>query len=337
MNNGTFKNHKSIIAVIGAGSWGTALAIVLARNGYRVNLWDKEKNDLKAMAKERVNRRYLPGISLPENIAIHLSLREAVKSSSDILLAVPSQSFHQVLQSLKPLLHINVRIIWGTKGLDKTGKLLHEVVRKTLGEIPMAVISGPTFAHEVAQGLPTAVTVAATDKTFAKACVNYLHNPTFRVYTSMDIVGVQIGGLVKNSLAIATGISDGMGFGANARSALITRGLAELMRFGSALGGKVETFMGLAGLGDLVLTCTDDQSRNRRFGLAVGKGSDLKIAEKAIGQVVEGIANTKLIHEKAKQLHIDMPIVTQVYNILYSNLSPKKAVKALLGRSPKME
>lgn len=328
---------KKHIAVVGAGSWGTALAIVLARNGFQVNLWDIEKADLKAMIKERVNRRYLPGIPLPDNIAVHLSLKEAVKHCRDILLVVPSQAFHKVLKDLKPFTHATTRIAWGTKGLDKSGKLLHEVAQKTLGKIPMAVVSGPTFAHEVAQGLPTAITVAGTDKTFTKACVNYLHNPAFRVYTSDDIVGVQIGGVVKNSLAIATGISDGMGFGANARSALITRGLAELMRFGKALGAKTETLMGLAGLGDLVLTCTDDQSRNRRFGLAIGKGSDAATAEQAIGQVVEGIANTKLIYDKAKQLHIEMPIVEQVYNILYSKLSPQKAVKALLGRPSKTE
>lgn len=325
------------IVVLGTGSWGTALAIVLARNGVKVNLWGFFQEEVENIKKNHINSRYLPDIELPKNIDLYSDIREAVSGVNDILSVVPSNVFHATLESLKPYMTDSSRISWATKGFDSSGRLLHESVKEVLGDIPMAVLSGPTFAREVALGLPTAVTIASSNDDFGRDLAGLFHNDTFRVYTSKDVVGVQVGGAVKNVLAIAIGIADGMGFGANARAALITRGLAELTRLGVALGGKFETFMGLTGLGDLVLTCTDNQSRNRRFGINIGKGMDRISAEKAIDQVVEGIINADLIHLVTQKLGIEMPISELVYRILHESLSPKKAVEALLTRERKPE
>lgn len=325
----------SAIAVIGSGSWGKALSMLLARNGNTVRLWGIEV-EIKSLMQ---NRRgiYLSEIELPENISLFLDLKEALYEVRDVLIAVPSFAFRETLKLIKPYLASNARLFWGTKGIDSSDKLLHEVVKEELGDIPVAVLSGPTFALEVARGLPTAITVAVTDHNFAQDLSRYLHGGNFRVYISDDLIGVQICGAVKNVLAIAVGMSDGLGFGSNARCALITRGLAEMMRLGKALGGKTETFMGLAGLGDLVLTCTDDKSRNRRFGLAVGRGVKREQAEREIKQVVEGISNAKSVYLLAQSFKIDMPITQQVYRILCENLSLQDAVSALFQRSQKSE
>lgn len=325
------------VAVIGTGSWGTALAILIARNGYCVRLWGCEPNEIKDLKENRRNSRYLGDIQLPEKITIDDDLSSILNNCNDIIIAVPSHAFQSLLQLIHPLIQNKdkIRFAWGTKGLDTEHKLLHETASEIIGKRPMAIISGPSFAKEVAEGLPTAVTVAATDNQFAEDLANYLHNETFRVYLSNDLIGIEICGAVKNVLAIAIGIAAGMGLGANSRAALMTRGLAELTRLGLALGGKQETFMGLAGIGDLILTCTDDQSRNRRFGLAIGKGTLAKEAEQSIGQIVEGIANTKEVYLLAKSKNVEMPIVEQVYKILYENLSPKDALKTLLSRSRK--
>ena len=328
---------STTIAVIGTGSWGTALAIHLARNGYQVNLWGKFQDEVDAIISTKRNDRYLPGIAIPDNITACTDIVAALKDVRDILIVVPSHVFHSTLQLIKPYLHSNTRIAWATKGLDENDELLSKAVQEVCGDLPMAVLSGPTFALEVARAMPTAITAASNDKNFAQDLVQYFHNEKFRVYTSSDLIGVQVGGNIKNVLAIAVGIADGMGFGANARAALITRGLVELMRLGVALGGKQETFVGLAGLGDLVLTCTDNQSRNRRFGLAVGSGQDRVTAEKNIGQVVEGIFNAKSAYLLAKRMQIEMPITEQVYKILYENISAAEALKSLLNRTPKVE
>lgn len=323
------------VAVIGSGSWGTALAMLLARNGCAVRLWGIEA-EIKSLMR---NRRgiYLSEIELPAVISLFLDLKEALRDVRDVLIVVPSFAFRETLKLIRPYLSNNARLFWGTKGIDSSDKLLHEVVKEELGNIPVAVLSGPTFALEVARGLPTAIAIAVTDRDFAKDLSRYLHGGNFRVYISDDLIGVQICGAVKNVLAIAVGISDGLGFGANARCALITRGLAEMMRLGKALGGKTETFMGLAGLGDLVLTCTDDKSRNRRFGLAVGRGIKREQAEREIQQVVEGISNAKSVYLLAQSLKIDMPITQQVYRILYENFSLQDAVSVLFQRSQKNE
>ena len=259
------------IAVLGAGSWGSALAIQFARSGRPTLLWGRDPSHLAALAADRRNTRYLPDAPFPAQLAIEPDFGRAVADAVDILLAVPSNGFRATLERLRPLLKPGQRVAWATKGFElSTGRLPHEVAREVLGpDIPVAVLSGPTFASEVGRGLPTAMTVASPDEHFAAELVRSLSGQNFRGYTSPDIIGVEVGGAVKNVLAIGAGIADGMGYGANTRIALITRGLAEMTRLGVALGARPETFMGLAAMGDLVLTCTDDQSRNRRFGLAV--------------------------------------------------------------------
>ncbi|NIR28003.1 MAG: NAD(P)-dependent glycerol-3-phosphate dehydrogenase [Gammaproteobacteria bacterium] len=330
---------KQRIAVLGAGSWGTALAVLLARNGERVTLWARDREHVVQMQRERCNQRYLPGVGFAAGLSLCADLRAAVSGTRDVLVAVPSHAFRDVLQNLAPVLPANGRLVWATKGFEPGGaRLLHEVAESEVGaQVPAAVISGPTFAREVVQGLPTAVTIASRDPAFAEALIARFHNPRFRVYTSPDVVGVEVGGAVKNVLAIAAGIADGLGFGANTRAALITRGLAELMRLGAALGGQPETFMGLAGLGDLVLTCTDDQSRNRRVGLALGRGLSLDEAVASVGQVAEGVRTAREVRRLAARLDVDTPITEQVDRVLHEGIAPAQAVEALLSRAVRSE
>lgn len=327
------------ITVLGAGSWGTALALLLARNHQQVRLWDHDSQHMARLSAQGSNQEYLPDIKFPENLVIFSELSAALTDVQDILVVVPSNAFREVLQKIKPLLNSKIRIAWGTKGLDpQSSKLLHEVVEEIFGKkIPMALVAGPNFAKEVALDLPTATTLANNNSTFANDLLQRLRNPNFRVYVSEDMIGAEVCGAVKNVLAIAVGASDGLKLGANARCALITRGLAEMARLGTAVGGKRETFMGLAGMGDLVLTTTDDQSRNRRFGLALGAGQDLEKTKKQIGQVVEGMTNAKQVYELAKKHRVDMPICEQVYRVIYENLPITEAVKILLSRDPRSE
>jgi len=330
---------KPTVAVLGSGSWGTALAVHLARTGHRVILWGIETDELTAMARDRTNRRYLPGIDLPEGVEIEHDFERAVAQAEQLLLVVPSHAFREVLQRVKPALRPGQRVAWATKGFElTTGKLPHDVAREVLGpDVPTAVLSGPTFAKEVGAGLPTAMTVASADENYAMALARGLSGLNFRAYASSDMVGVEIGGATKNVLAIGAGISDGLGFGANTRVALITRGLVEMMRLGVALGADKDTFMGLAGLGDLVLTCTDDQSRNRRMGLALAAGKSSAQAQQEIGQVVEGVLAAKAVREVARRVGVEMPISEVIYRVLYEGLAPKDAVAALFRRTVKTE
>lgn len=331
---------KQVISVLGAGSYGTALAFCISRNGVKATMWGRGKEQMQLLAQSRENRKYLPGFRFPDNLSIESELETAVTSSRDLLLVVPSHSFADMLTAIKPFLTPQHRLVWATKGLEpETGRLLQDVATEILGDdIPLAVLSGPTFAKEMAAGLPTAITLASNDESFVNEMAEKLHSAnSFRVYKSTDFVGVQLGGAVKNVIAIGAGLSDGMGFGANARTALITRGLAELTRVGTELGAKPQTFMGMAGLGDLVLTCTDNQSRNRRFGLALGQGKGVEEAMTEIGQVVEGFRNTKEVQVLAQRLGIEAPITEQIYQILYQNKPVKEAAKALLGREIKFE
>jgi len=330
-------HSRAPIAILGAGSWGTALALLIARHGYPVRLWDRWSEQIDALISERENRHFLPGFPLPEAIQPMRGLHQTLAGVAEILVVVPSHGFSDLMRDLAPL-PAEVGLAWATKGLEPgTSRLLHQVALDALGERDLAVVSGPSFAGEVARNLPTAVTVASPRLTQAQRVAAYLHGDRFRVYTSDDLIGVQIGGAAKNVLAIATGIADGLGFGANTRAALITRGLAELTRLGLALGGRLETFMGLAGLGDLVLTCTDDQSRNRRLGLALAKGASLAQALETIGQEVEGVITARAIHDIAERLGIDMPISEQVYRVLYAGQTPAEATGALLARDSKSE
>jgi glycerol-3-phosphate dehydrogenase (NAD(P)+) len=332
-------NNSAPITIIGAGSWGTALAIQFARVGRPVKLWGRDPVQLKEMQSTRGNARYLPGIAFPEYLRVEQDLSAALHDSTDVLVAAPSHAFRELLLQLKPFAPSTLRLAWATKGFElDTGKLPHQVVADIFGaHIPMAVLSGPTFAKEVGAGLPTAMTVASSDVTFAMELAKSISDNRFRAYTSNDLTGVEVGGAVKNVLAIGTGMSDGLGFGANTRIALITRGLVEMTRLGVALGAQKETFMGLAGLGDLVLTCTDNQSRNRRFGLAFAAGTDTTLAQKEIGQVVEGYSASRAVMTVARQHQVDMPICTQVYRTLHEGLSPKEAVKELMSREIKPE
>lgn len=328
----------SPIAVLGAGSWGTALAIHLARNGQPVHLWGNSPEKIAAMQQARCNITFLPGIPLPSKLELYSDLAATLNKVNDILIAVPSHAFRQTLINIQPFITPHSRIVWATKGLDPLHhQLLHEVAQEILNDLPLAILSGPSFAKEVAIELPTAVALASQSITFTKDLIKRFHAKTFRVYHTNDLIGVQLGGAMKNVLAIAVGTSDGLGFGANARAALITRGLAEMVRLGIALGGLRETLMGLAGMGDLVLTCTDNQSRNRRLGLALGMGKTIEMAKQEIHQVIEGIQTAKEIYYLAKQQHVEVPITEQVYKILHQSLDPKTAVNNLLAREPKAE
>ncbi|MGX0000054.1 MULTISPECIES: NAD(P)H-dependent glycerol-3-phosphate dehydrogenase [Pantoea] len=331
--------HASI-SVIGAGSYGTALAITLARNGHPVLLWGHNPAHLAQLQAERCNSAFLPDVPFPDNLELEPDLASAIAASRDLLVVVPSHVFGDVLRQIKPHLRPESRIVWATKGLEReTGRLLQDVAREILGDdTPLAVISGPTFAKELAAGLPTAIALAATDATFAEDLQQKLHcGKSFRVYNNPDFIGVQLGGAVKNVIAIGAGISDGIGFGANARTALITRGLAEMSRLGAALGADPTTFMGMAGLGDLVLTCTDNQSRNRRFGLMLGQGEEVENAQRIIGQVVEGFKNTKEVRALAARVGVEMPITEQIYQVLYCGKPAREAALSLLGRTRKDE
>ncbi|MGL9774272.1 MAG: NAD(P)H-dependent glycerol-3-phosphate dehydrogenase [Sodalis sp. (in: enterobacteria)] len=326
--------------VIGAGSYGTALAITLVRNGHEVLLWGHDPAHIQALEAARCNQAFLPGVPFPPTLRLEASLPTALAASRDVLIVVPSHVFGSVLTELKPHLRQDARIVWATKGLEaETGRLLQEVAREVLGDqIPLAVLSGPTFARELAAGLPTAIALAATDTTFGADLQRLLHcGKSFRVYSNPDLIGVQLGGAVKNVIAIGAGISDGIGFGANARTALITRGLAEMSRLGAAMGAEPGTFMGMAGLGDLVLTCTDNQSRNRRFGMLLGQGVGVEAAQETIGQVVGGYRNTKEVLALAGRYGVEMPITEQIYQVLYQNKNAHQAALTLLGRAQKDE
>ncbi|MBY5947166.1 NAD(P)H-dependent glycerol-3-phosphate dehydrogenase [Photobacterium rosenbergii] len=328
------------MAVLGAGSYGTSLAISLARNGANVILWGHEPEHMAQLEMDRANEAFLPGVAFPDSLIVTTDLEQAVKASRDLLVVVPSHVFGEVLGNVKAHLRDDSRICWATKGLEpETGRLLKDVAVEALGEqVPLAVLSGPTFAKELAAGMPTAISVASPDDEFVRDLQDKIHcSKTFRVYSNSDFTGMQLGGAVKNVIAIGAGMSDGIGFGANARTALITRGLAEMSRLGAALGAQPETFMGMAGLGDLVLTCTDNQSRNRRFGLALGQGKDVDQAQEEIGQVVEGYRNTKEVWVLSQRMGVEMPITEQIYQVLYKGKDAREAAKDLLAREKKDE
>ena len=333
------KTKNKNITVLGAGSWGTALALLLARNGLQVTLWGHQQTHIDQMHKDRSNDRYLPQSPFPGNLAVTSDLAAAVSGSHTVLVVVPSRVFREILQAIAPLISASTRVVWATKGIElSSGKFLHTVARELLGnERDLAFIAGPSFAKEVANDQPTAATVASENESFAMELASMLHSPAFRAYTTTDMIGAQLGGATKNVLAIAVGMAEGLGFGANARSALITRGLAEMMRLGMALGAKPETLVGLAGVGDLILTCTDNQSRNRRFGLGIGKGLSIAEVVLSIDQEIEGVDASAGIYRLAQKHGVEMPITEQVYKVLHEGLSPKDAAHNLLIREQKPE
>jgi len=326
--------------VIGAGAWGTALAILLARQGLSVVLWGHDPQKMQVLASERTHARYLPGITFPPTLTVATQGLAQAFSACDavmVIIAVPSTAFESILIELRPFLTEKTCLISATKGLSEEGILFSTVITQALPGVPFAFLSGPSFATEVAKGLPTAVVIGTSFPLLGQKLLQALHSEKFRVYLSDDIIGVQLGGALKNVLAIAVGMSEGLGYGANARSALITRGLAELCRLGEKLGAQVPTLMGLSGVGDLVLTCTDNQSRNRRFGVLLGQGQSCEQAQTQIGQVVEGKMNVKQVMRLAEKLRVELPICQQVYKVLFEGLSPSQSVNNLLSRSPTQE
>ena len=321
------------IAVLGAGSWGTALAIQLARNGHNIRLWDIASDHVERLRALRENTDYLPGFPLADNIEPETDFATAVGDAPYLLVAIPSKGFRGLLQNLKSLVDDSRLLFWASKGFEiESGKLLHEVLIEELPLQHYGVVSGPTFAAEVARGLPAAIACAGNDPQSSETFAALLRGHHFRAYTSDDIIGVELGGALKNVLAIAVGASDGLGFGANTRAALMTRGLSEIMELGTRLGARRETLMGLAGLGDMILTCTDNQSRNRRFGLAIGEGKNVSQAEIEVGQTVEGLRAAKAIYQKSRELGLELPIFDEVYHVLYEGKDPQVAVRDLESR-----
>jgi len=330
---------KPSVAVLGSGSWGTALASLIARNGHPTVIWGRSADQIASINDRHENTRYLPGIPLPENLRATGDLAEAVAGADLVLVVTPSHAFAETLRALAPYRRPNAGVAWATKGFEPgSGRFLHEVAAEVLGDdVPLAVVTGPSFAKEVAQGLPTAVTVHSDDEAFTLEVAEALHGPTFRAYTGNDMLGAELGGAMKNVLAVATGVADGMDLGLNARAGLITRGLNEMLRLNVALGGRAETLMGLAGLGDLVLTCTGDLSRNRRLGLALGRGQSIKEAVAAIGQVVESMQTADEVMRLGERHGLDLPISDLVHRVLHEEITPIEGLRMLLSREQKPE
>ena len=327
------------VAVLGAGSWGTALASLLARNGHDTVIWGRDAAQIRSINEAHENTRYLPGISLPETLRASGDLAASVRAADFILVVTPSHAFKETVQALAPHRKPGVGVAWASKGFEPgSGRFLHEVAGDILGgDVPLAVVTGPSFAKEVTQGLPTAVTVHSDDADFAQTVAEALHGPAFRAYTGNDMMGAELGGAMKNVLAVATGVADGMGLGLNARAGLITRGLNEMLRLNHALGGRAETLMGLAGLGDLVLTSTGDLSRNRRLGLALGRGQSIEEAVASIGQVVESIQTCDEVMRLADRFDMDLPISALVQRVLHQDITPREGLQMLLAREQKPE
>jgi glycerol-3-phosphate dehydrogenase (NAD(P)+) len=329
-------SSEPTFAVLGAGSWGTALALHLSRQGIDVVMWSRDHDQVTAMDAAHCNQKYLPGFDFPASLNVTADLKQAMQADV-VLMNVPSRAFEALAGQMKPFMKDSTQLLTATKGLSSQSEMLTAVVKRVLGSNDFAVLSGPSFAKEVAAELPTAVNIASENAAYAKRLATIFSTHSFRVYTNSDVVGVQLGGALKNVLAVAVGVSDGLGFGANARSALITRGLAEMMRFAETFGAKAETLMGLSGLGDLILTCTDNQSRNRRFGLAIGKGLSLVEARASIAQEVESIHTVEQVFQLAQTHKIDMPITEQVHVLLSGAVSPEEAVKRLFSRALRSE
>jgi glycerol-3-phosphate dehydrogenase (NAD(P)+) len=328
-----------VIAVLGAGSWGTGLALELDRSGSKSILWDRDTENLSLIRAERRNQRYLPDIEVPASIIVEDDIREAVKAAEHVLVVTPSHAFASIMKAVREVLVPGQGVAWACKGFEPgSGRLLHQVATQLLPEgTPQAIVTGPSFAKEVAMNLPTAVTVAGSDSDFTKVMARALHGGRFRAYTSDDMIGAELGGAVKNVMAVATGICDGLKLGDNARAALITRGLAEMMRLGAALNANPATLMGLAGAGDLILTCTGDLSRNRQLGLKIGQGKGLEQALEEIGQVVEGVNSSAEVQRLSLKHEVNMPISEQVNGIIHRGWDPVEGVARLMAREQKAE
>jgi glycerol-3-phosphate dehydrogenase (NAD(P)+) len=326
------------IAFIGAGSFGTALGVTLSKKGYPVNMWDRSKEIIEDINVKKENIKYLPHIVIPSNVSASCDLKETMEGCSIIVLAVPSHAIREVTQKLKEYIHEDVIIVNIAKGIEeKTYKRLSEIIEEELPNNSVVVLSGPSHAEEVAQDLPTTLVAASKDRQSAVDIQEVFTTSKLRVYTNDDIIGVEIGAAVKNIIALAAGVSDGIGFGDNTKAALMTRGMNEIKRIGVELGAKRETFSGLTGIGDLIVTCTSGHSRNRRAGILIGKGCSYEDAIKEIGMVVEGVKACKAFYSLKKDLDVPMPITDALYSVLFKGKDPKYAVYELMTREKKDE
>lgn len=322
------------IGVVGSGSWGTALAVMLAKKGYHVNLWSWLEEESRRIAEARENIEFLPGISIPENVSYTWDLEKCVQDVEVIVTAVPSHAVRATAQKLSPFVKENQILVNVSKGLEEGSLLrLSQVIEQEISNIDIAVMSGPSHAEEVARDIPTTNVVASSKRKIAQYIQDIFMNPKFRVYTNPDVVGVELGGALKNVIALAAGICDGLSFGDNTKAALMTRGIAEISRLGTAMGARPETFSGLSGIGDLIVTCTSMHSRNRRAGILIGKGKTLEQALKEVHMVVEGVNTTRAAYQLAQRYEVEMPIVNQAYQVLFEHKEPQEAVVDLMMRS----
>lgn len=326
------------ISVLGAGAWGTALAVSYAQAGHAVRLWSIDAHQVEEMRTRRENVRYLSGLVLPESISIEHDFTAATQGVDLLLIVTPVAGLRETLHRIRDSAN-DIPVLWACKGFETgTGRLPHEVVAEVLGQnYACGALTGPSFAEEVAQGMPCAITLASSNAAFAESWIRTLSNPRLRLYANDDLVGAEVGGAVKNVLAIAAGIADGLSFGLNARAAMMTRGLAEIARLAVALGGRRDTLMGLSGMGDLILTCTGDLSRNRRVGLALAAGEPLAEVLRKLGHVAEGVLTTQMVVRRADELGVEMPISRAVHEVLAGRISPRNAVEQLMARNPRAE
>lgn len=326
------------IAVLGGGSWGTAIAVLLSKKAYNVIVWDRNAAILEEVKYKRQNSRYLPDVVIPGNLDISFSLEDTVNNSDVIVIAVPSHAVRDLCLKIKGFVSENQIFVSLTKGIeDKTFKRMSEIIEEIFPNNKIAVLSGPSHAEEVSRDIPTAIVAASRDENIALKVQDIFMTPNFRVYTNTDVVGVEIGGAVKNIIALAAGISDGLGFGDNTKAALMTRGIAEIARLGTALGANPMTFAGLSGIGDLIVTCTSMHSRNRRAGILIGKGKKVEEALSEINMVVEGVNTTKSTYELSRKIGVEMPITEKLYNVLFNGKDAKEAVTELMQRDRKDE
>ncbi|NBG88530.1 NAD(P)H-dependent glycerol-3-phosphate dehydrogenase [Isachenkonia alkalipeptolytica] len=326
------------VAVIGAGSWGSALSIVLNSNGHNVDLWMRSPEQLQEIKTTGINQKYLKDVTIPGAIKLSNELKTAIEGKEVVLLSVPTQSVREILRKIKPFLTKDQIVINVAKGLEVHSKLrISEIIHQELGAQPCAVVSGPSHAEEASRGMPTTVVSTSKEKKWAEFVQDLFSNEYFRVYTNPDIVGVELGGSLKNVIAFGAGISDGLGYGDNAKAALMTRGIREIARLGEAMGAEISTFSGLSGIGDLIVTCTSMHSRNRRAGILIGQGKSFEETLEEVGMVVEGIKTTESAYELSKFYNIEMPITEQIYNVIYKGVAPKEAVVQLMSRRMKNE
>lgn len=326
------------IGILGGGSWGTALSMLLAQREFEVHIWVRSYLQAEEINIHRTNAKYLPGISIPGNIKVSTIAKDVVRDSEIILLAVPTNSIREVLESIGDVVKSEQVFVNVAKGIEmRSMKRISEIVAEYYPNNGFAVLSGPSHAEEVSREIPTTVVSASRSKEVAELVQDVFSSPTFRVYTNPDVIGVELGGALKNIIALGAGISDGLGYGDNTKAALMTRGIYEMSKLGVALGAEADTFSGLSGIGDLIVTCTSMHSRNRRAGILIGKGYTMAQAVEEIGMVVEGIKTTEAAYNLSKSLGIEMPITKEIYNVLYNGADVRKSVQKLMGREKKHE